>query len=335
MNLQEAIQEMDRRGILIALNLGEHLYCNIEHNCPLAVKLRRNIEDSGVDLQKLLEEFQSTPVDNPFSSLVLPEISTRFSVSIGEKDIEFNLDDILETRIGKQLELKFDEFEVKTSSFNRIGKYLYESYRSEVRKVREAKVLPQLVFSVEEMFRFNCVITADGDGYLFLFPLEYNPQYIVNGGVRYKLTDEDIEALRYLVCLNIPVTRNNKVLTPILIYQDGRRFLHYHGSDDYNCWGTITLHRDWDGTLDSLHRLFLTIKGALYTVNNDSPLLNSPPGFPHIQDLYGRSIRLGREGELENIEDSQVEQPPRETSVPQEVRATRATRATGWGRERR
>jgi len=181
-----------------------------------------------------------------------------------------------------------------------------------------------LSFDTRELLASNCLVTTDRDKYVFLFPVEYKPEYLVRDGTRYKMADEDIEATTRQVYLKFIVTKNNRFTSASLHDGTGDKFQHYHGDSVYDCWGNVRLPTQWDGRLRSLVRLVTTLMRSLATVNLNSILEHDPPSMPDTDGLEDRATELGKEGEIE----VQDETAPAEGWTTGEAR-------TGWGTRRR
>ena len=315
MNLQDTVQALEAKGVTVALDVGVHRYCSLDSNCPLAVQLRRLTTDADITLEQLLEGYQEATAPDPVD-YTLPEFDGRVTLKIAGKDLELDFNDVISEQIRITVERKLREIEGISNDVRRTGTSLYQSYLREIQRQRSSQVLPQMDYSVSSLLEAGCLITGSDRIYIFLFPSEYNPQYIIRNGTRYKLSDDDITAIKTKIYFKLTVTKEGKFLRADVLNTGGNKFFHYHGDRNYDCWGEVVLPERWDRRLASLSRLVHTLVMSLTTINYNSLLMREPPHMPYIDGLLERSTELGREGEIE------------ETPV-----ATPAIR-TRWGRRR-
>lgn len=329
MNLTEAIQALEAKNIAIAINLGTHQHCAIDSNCPLAVELRRLMVDAGVTLEQLLEGYVAVTAPDPVN-YNLPEIGGKVAITIAGKEIELELNEIIGEQIKLAMDRKRRELGEQEQRVKNLGGGLYSSYLSAIAEARKTKSLPQLRFIRQELMKANCHVTRNGDSYIFLFPTEYHPEYLVHSSdgrevaVRCKLADEDIEAIRQEAWIELTV-RGNRFLNAMLLNREAKGIQHYHGSRTSACWGRVKIPREWDGTLKSLVDLKALIVGSLATINTNSLLNHSPSGMPYYRDLINRSTELGREGTVAPPPEPQTTPQPRDAVGREE------TPRGGWG----
>ena len=325
MNLQETVQALEQNNIQIALDVGVHRYCDINSNCPLAVELRKITNESGVTLAQLLEGFvtgQEAPPEPV--SYELPEFDSKATIRIAGTNVELNLEDALRAQLGDALDKKRREFRGLGGRITALGDSLYHSYLNQVSELKRTKTLPQLEFPNRDVIRANCLITANNTHYIFLFPRGYSPEYIVTRGMRYKLADRDVKALKRDVYISYTITKERKILNAKILDDKGEGFRHYHGNTGEDCWGAVHIPERWDGSLGSLADFTAQLMGALHTLNKDSPISRQPNGMPHMDGLMERSTELGEEGHPE-----EREQPEGgwTTDTPRRWGQRRATRA--------
>jgi hypothetical protein len=326
MNLRETIQALEAKGITVANDLGVHENCAIDSNCPKAIEVRKIIGESGVTLEQLLEGFTQPEVESP--AIELPEINGDAEISVAGRRLKLDFNSIIKDELRSLIRRKLSQIEEHSGHLKNIGYGWNSYYQREIARVRTTKVLPQLSFPIEELSRTGCMITSQGDNYVFLFKTEYHPEYIVSDGVRFKLSDNDTALLKGDTMLKYVITRERKFLTkPALLNDKGSKFYHYHGSGS-DCWGTITFPTTWDGTLNSLYQESITLMKSLITINRNSPMNREPAGMPNLQDLFSRATRLGMEGVIDRpippVETPQDDGSRFTTDIPQPVR--------GWGR---
>ena len=326
MNLSETIQALEAKNIAIAINLGTHQHCAIDSNCPLAVELRRIMVDAGVTLEQLLEGYTAVTAADPVS-YNLPEIDGKVAITIAGTTVELDLSDIASTELRTAMTRKDGELREREVSIHRLGNSLYHSYLRAIAQARESPILPQLSFSRTALMKANCHITCDGNSYIFLFPTEYKPEYMVHcseyrTGVitRYKIADEDIETLKEEVWLQL-VVRGDRFLHAQLVKRTGRGLLHYHGDEDGDCWGNVRIPPSWDGTLESLCELKTLIMNSLATINTTSLMHHHPLGKLPFQEVLDRCTRIGIEGAI----------PPQPRDTAGRFAAREEAPRTGWG----
>lgn len=298
MNLTDTVKALEAKDVTVALNLGAHEYCTIDSNCPLAVELRRLMLDAGVTLVELLEGYTAVTAPDPVMSYDFPEMSAKVSILIAGKTIEFELDDVVSEGMKAAIDERFRAVDARMMSVRQLGNSLYSTYLQAIRRAGETNTLPQLEFSRTDLMQVGCLISGEGDTYIFLFPREYKPQYLVSNGVRYKMADEDIESVKRDIFLEFRI-RDNRFLSASIYKATGGKLEHYHGTDRSDCWGHVTIPRSWDRRLPSLKRLADLIMNSLVTINLDSLMMRDPADMPHIDRLKDRSTELGIEGEIE------------------------------------
>lgn len=314
MTLFETVQALEAKNITIALDLGVHQSCALDSNCPLAVQLRKLIADAGITLEELLEGYQEVTAPDPVDmDRVLPAVSAILHMHLLGQEMHINLGEDATHEFGVAVKRKIEELEHGIYTLRGIGRTLYSSYLAEIRRSRDNGSLPQLSFTVTELLTANCLITSRDRKYVFIFPAEYRPRYIVHRHTRHQLSDEDAKSLERNIYIKFTINQNHNFFRADTITSDGRKFRHYHGNGQYDCWGEVTLPNRWDGHLSSLTRLNHTLIMSLGTINRGSVLDNDPPHMPDVEDLMENSTELGREGE---VSEHPVEQP---------------TRGRGWG----
>lgn len=299
MNLHQTVQALEAKNITVAINLGQHSHCPIDSNCPLAIELRRTMADAGVTLPELLEGYREVIVSEPVN-IVLPEFDGRATIRVAGEDLHLDFSRIIGDQLKGVVDRKLRELEALESNFKELGRNLFRSYLYEIEKTRNESVLPQLTFSGEELIQTHCLTSGVDGNYVFIFPEEYKPEYIVKDGIRYKLSDAHIKVLIREVYLRFIISKENEFLSATLLDVRSGKFQHYHGNGHEDCWGAVTLPQTWDGTIRSLYGLATNLTKALATINHNSLMQSEPPNIPfHISTLLEKSTELGREGELE------------------------------------
>ena len=323
MNLQETVNALERvrtekypEGITVAITLGEHSFCLLDSNCPIAIQLRRIVEETGVTLPQLLEglDFPTAP---KLISSDLPEIDGAVTIAIAGKRVELDLSSVIKSQIRESIWQKIQEVNDQARRVENLGNSLYMTYLREIEKARTNNVLPQLSFPISKLIKYNFYITAQGEEYVFISPIKYHPEYIVNNGIRYELLQEDKKELERDIYIQISIV-SGKFVSILLLDDIGDKFQHYHGRN-YDCWGTNKIPDSWDGTLESLHNLKMTLMFSLTTINYNSIMMREPGGLTEVGELLYKSTELGREGEMRE-------------PVPDQSAAPSPSRRAHWGR---
>ena len=178
-----------------------------------------------------------------------------------------------------------------------MGEDLYRNYINTIRETKRTMTLPQCRIWAGELLQYNCTVAyGDANSYLFIFPVEYSPQWVVTGENRYHLCEKHIEALKIRGIYAIyQILRDNRLIRPKLVNRDLSKFRHYHG-DGEDCWGALKFPKVWDGSLKTLADMNFAVESALHTINRDSPMLSSPRGMPRLIDIFDKSTLEGKEG---------------------------------------
>ena len=308
MKLQETVRVLEVKHIEVALDLGEHVNCELDSNCPLAIQLRKIIGESGLTLPDLLEGYQAITAPEPVI-IELPTISGEALINVAGKDIKVDLTEIVQGQLKEALERKLHDLDRDGRYVKVIGRGLYSTYLNEIAKLRDNHVLPQLKVPIEDLIKYGAYITEEDGNYVFLFQTDFHPEYIVNNGIRYKLCDEDIAAIRREAYLGITVTPQGRVFSLRLLDKAGTKMEHYHGGRT-DCWGQVNLRLEGGIiSLKALHRICVVAMNSLITINLNSLMQHSPPHMPSVEQLLKRSTKLGREGELAAPESTSDVQP--------------------------
>ena len=308
MKLQETVKVLKVKHIEVALDLGEHINCELDSNCPLAIQLRKIIGESGLTLPDLLEGYQAITAPEPVT-IELPTISGEALINVAGKDIKIDLTEIVQGQLKEALERKLYDLDRDRRYIEDIGEGLYRSYLTEIAKLRNNHVLPQFKAPIEDLIRYRTHITEEDGNYIFLFQVNFHPEYIVRDGIRYKLRDEDAIAIRREAYLEIIVTPQGRVLGLRLLNMAGDKLGHYHGRAT-DCWGQVNLQLERGIiSLKALDRIKTVAMNSLITINYNSLMQHTPPEMPPIRQLLERSTELGREGELGAPEPTPDAQP--------------------------
>jgi hypothetical protein len=301
MTLNDVIQALELKGILVANNIGEHGNCDISSNCPKAIEVRKIINESGLTLAAILEAVQEIQsLDAPSKQITvdaLPEINCMAEVHIGDQTVQVDMTSMVEAATRTAIHNKLDELNnLKTKMLNTImgcNKALNDQI---VGLKRKKDTPPQLSFTLESILNSKAMCTSIEGNYVIIFPLRYHPEYIYKDGGRFRITDPEV--LTRDVYLTYTISTINKILKTELHNKDGSKFSHYHGNNEYDCWGNIKMPTVWDGKLESLWILTTQLEKSLVTINYNS-MMNSgrPIGLPTAESLLESAVKLGIEGQ--------------------------------------
>ena len=356
MNLKDIMLAMDTiPEAAIALDLGVHAACEFDSNCPKAIRLRTLIQESGINMAQILQGYATvssqSPPDRPINiDTLFPASNTNvdghITVDIMGKRQTFDLSDEIRRQVISQLSSRLRTIQETQVSVGRIADSLYHAYSQAIDKARNSKVVPQLEFPAKELLANKIISNKRTEGgYNFYIPTTYKPLYLIDNGIRYKIADMDIGAIKRDNCfLKIQVNSSKTFQAVTLVTAEDVELNHYHGRAGQDCWGTMRLPERWDGTARQLQQITHERMGALVTVNYNSILTHEPINMPTDRQLRSRVIEMGREGELRPQADNE---PPitftmrpdgtigAETPLVQVPVPLTQTRA-GWGnRERR
>jgi hypothetical protein len=162
---------------------------------------------------------------------------------------------------------------------------------------------------------------------------------VVQDGIRYALAEADKKAIVRDAVLGFKFSHDLIPLSVLIYNTDFSKFHHYHGTGGDDCWGTVSVPKKWDGSVDQLVRLKHLLLGSLKTINASSLMDNGAGcGMPNIFDMRDRATKLGKEGVLRKRTRRAQDEPSPHTDEDGEA-APRWGIATGWAartnRERR
>jgi hypothetical protein len=306
-------------NITVGMDFSIHSYCLLESNCPKAIELRKVLTDNSISI-KDLEKHQETPVER-LKHISLAQSSNIIKVTILGRVVEVDIGDITNTQIKEAIMNKYEELSACTGQFTSLGLSLYKTYTDEIGKIKTARNLTQLEFSLDEMKTYPHYLTVMDKRYWLCFPGVYEPQYIYTNGDRYEICEAHKKLLRRELLIAYTITSEFKIYSVKLHTINGMKFQHYHGNASNDCWGTIKLPAFWDRRLITLSALTKTLFNSLTTVNKDSLMLSVPPNFPDIMDLFSHSTKMGREGFPKEV--------AKETVAPNTAASPRPW-GTGW-----
>jgi len=309
MNLKEVMDSIETiPNVSIALDLSVHQLCNFDSNCPKAIRLRELIAGAGIDMGQILQGYAQITSQPALNRPITPEelipnidstTDGRVGITVAGITQTFDFTDQIRQQLRRNLLERIRRIQVERASIGTIANSLYLAYTRAMYRAKENRVVEQLHFPIAELLA-NKVISnkGEGGGYDFFFPVTYEPGYLIESGIRYKISRADRERIRRdNLFLKITITSSKTFHDVTLIYNDSRIFQHYHGSS-WDCWGSMTLPSRWDGTVRQLQQIVHERMGSLSTINLNSILLHQPTGMPADEVLKTRATRLGREGEI-------------------------------------
>ena len=301
MTLQQTIEVLGNLNIQTALDVGVHANCDLQSNCPIAVQLRKVVGEAHITGEQLLTGLAAITVSPPEAiHFELPKVEAIADLNIAGIPVRLDLAPVINPQLTRFYQGYITQLQNGSRQLATMGRGLYSSYALAIQESRKLKELPQLIFTIPDIIKANCMVTSGGSNYFFLFPRLYSPQYIVTRGVRYKIADTDIIHLIHKINVQLTISRDNRFVDMRILNEHGEKFVHYHGRAGGDCWGQVTRPPIWDKRLRSLENLIIQLMGSLSTINKDSMLEREPPGMPHIDVLFGRSTRQGEEGLMED-----------------------------------
>lgn len=310
-------------GMSIGLNLGEHGYCEIRSNCPLAVRLRTMVEEMGIDLEKFINEYQETPPD-PLTfadwSNTISEVEGDLSLTIGGQTFHLDYTTIVTDHLKQAIQTRLTRMRDIEQSLVRLKQDYYSTYKNEVllRRERRGLTLPGSFTSVDlASWGITMGTGYNGSNYEFILPLPYDPAFVFSRGQKYAILERHQQALRRdNVVLFLDITPNYKFRRAQTMQRVAKErkshytsFSHYHGSGGDDCWGSVVLPAKWEGTIGQLLRLRDELAVSLTTINKDSLMNSHPVDMLAIQTIMEKATQLGTEGEVTRSPDSDPDKP--------------------------
>jgi len=329
-------------GISIAQDFGVHQHCRIDSNCTEAIKLRKVLSETNIDLDTMILEWSKISPNAgqiKLKEFRLPDISGKVKLDVAGQTIEVDLENSIREQLEHSLRYRLEDLRMAKADLAAFAREMNKVYLDSVRSARSVRVLPQINIFFGDLLKHRCIVSAiDKHTYGFLLPLDYHPQWIWTGGVRYKLHNKHIEKIRQEVYAIFPITVGKKFLSPYLVDIEGKKFFHYHGKER-DCWGQLRMPETWDGTLQQLVDLNYRMQSALATINRDSLMLHNPADrdsktkLPNVKTLQAKAKRVGKEDEIEkgarelivndgdiDTQDSRVWGEPQEVTIAEERR---------------
>lgn len=306
MNLAESVEalaflrtEAYPQGIIIADDLGVHAQCDINSNCPEAIKMRKYMTEAGVSLTDLIDGYNNS-IERPSRPAEVPPMpahsgkaTIQVAGQIFEVDLTPQIDQQLRVATGDGVARMQRDHERLIN----LGDSLYSNYQRAITEARKTRQLPQVMHPIKDMIKYRVIITMDSNGnYVYMFPHRYEPDSIVSDGYRYELSEADKRRIHQDIFVVFYITRAKKILRPIMLDAAGNMFSHYHGNRNGECWGHVQLPTTWNGSLKTLGDIAYSLKAAVCTINRNSILNGHPVDMPPIDTLFRRSTKLGKEG---------------------------------------
>lgn len=298
MNLRETISALAANNVLVGIDLGVHANCDLGSNCPLAVKVRKIIKDSGISMEAIWKEYD-VPDERALKStdINITDINAKTTVNIHGRSIEIDITDTVSDVMKDAILNKIRLINHDIGRIRNLARDMNKNCIREIAEAKRTKILPIFDFPVDELLKYGCTFSSQGGDYIFLFKSTYRPQYIFSRGYRYQLCSRHINKLTREVNFMFRINRDWHYTEVSVLDNHGHKFHHYHG-DRYDCWGHVDISSRWDGTLEHLVSQLRILEGSLATINKDSPMNEHPPGLYSIETLGKDAVCLGAEGEL-------------------------------------
>lgn len=286
-------------GIIVPKDYGNHAYCSMDSNCPEAVKVRKVLEEAGIELKDLIDCWltrEGDPPPPPFQWRDI-DVSGKAYVNIGGSRVEVDIGNTIQWQLEDQMNRKWQQFQRFQQHYSSLARDMFHAYAYHFIEARRVKGLPQLSFPIKDMLQYRCMITScNQESYAFIFPFHYEPEHIYANRKVYRIHQDHRTVLARDVYVYLTVWINKEIAEPSLIYENGSKFEHYHGHG-YDCWGAVKQIKKWDGKLSSLYQYVKMLENAQKTINRDSLMMTNPAGFPAFPDVFAASKYLGKEGE--------------------------------------
>ncbi len=327
MNLRDTVKALEVKNIEVAVDLGDHQRCELDSNCPVAIQLRQVITEAKLSLPELLEAYatvtqrtEETPSPIPIK---LEGVSWKTTLDLYGKRIDVDLTEVVKDQLDYKTRDVLDKIKGYKSKLERLGSGLYNSYLSEIERLRTSHTLSQYRFTDEELARYRVMVSEQDGNYAFCFTVNYNPLYLVRNSIRSAISPPDIAAIKREDCiLKIIVTPQARVLGIIILTNTGAKLSHYHGRGG-DCWGTVDT-KIKSLSLREIERLKINVMGALATINVNSLMQHEPAGMPRVEDLLSRATEMGREGVIDT--------PASSTGEGESPGWVNTQARRGWGR---
>jgi hypothetical protein len=299
--LYQVLDLLKQKDIEVALNVGEHQYCSIQSNCPMAIKLRKMIEDMGLVLDDALKDYKPDRVDPLYRVPAINPVPAELTVTMGGEPVKIDMSRVITQEVKNGIESHFDNLRRRSEKLEHYAQSLHQTYMNEIYNLRKTKVLPALDFSITDLHKAGVYAGCSpvDNMYIFYTPMVYEPHYLYSGGIRYEISDEDKLRLyvKDLYLKSSILQRNMTFYSHTIIRSSGTKLVHYHG-DRSDCWGNVKIAVKWDGTLRNLSKVTHELIMSIITINGDSLMRRDPTGFPTYQQLFERARKIGREGEM-------------------------------------
>jgi len=300
-NIEETIRALENKGVAIALDIGEHSRCGIDTNCPVAIQLRKLVIESGLSFVQIMEGYTETTAEPLVNfNLDTSKVSGKTEVVIMGKKLEIDVTDMVNQSVKEALASKLTQIERETGRLASYGNSLHDTYVLEIERQRTSKSLRQFRASIEDLVKYEVMITEEEGGYVFLFKEHYNPETYVDGGVRYAINPVHAKRIARDCYLKILTNAEGNIVSTSLLDSSGGKLRHYHGSDRRDCWGNVNLSatKGKDFNLASMNKVRRMAMGAVQTINMNSLLNHTPTDMPTAEEVREKGIKLGKEGDM-------------------------------------
>ncbi len=298
MNIEDTLQVLEDKGIIIAQDIGEHARCSLDSNCPVAIQVRKSILEAGIKVEDLMAGYQELKREKLVEIPPVVDLSGKATINLAGKNIEVDLSDIIQGQVDAIIRGRIRNLETQTEHLGALGLHLHNTYLEAIKSLRKTRVLPQFKVAIPDLVKYKCYITEENSRYVFLFPTEYKPEYLITNGVRFKMAANHVAQCRRDAYLKMQITpEGNTYSIEILVggIEGLRKLVHYHGRGN-DCWGSVSTKLPHGFTLESVWKLKEIAMRSVATVNLDSLMERQPTGMPHVDELKNMATVLGKEG---------------------------------------
>jgi hypothetical protein len=328
----------------VALNMGEHAYCSVESNCPVAVKLRKILIEAGIDFDELKTKIPEQVNDISIidrAGVNLDDVTDTVTATVFGTEITIPVQNIIKPEFVSTVQNYIYNLKQKRIRLDSYAYALQDTFNNELAKARRKVVLPTLEIPFHEAAGVTILANNREEVYEIYVPTVYAPKLIYDDGVNYQLDEADrVKIERKNLYMRYRIRPDKVIVDTILVTDKGEGLEHYHGRSGHDCWGTVETMSKWDGSIKQLRQRTLLLERSLVTINYNSLLRRDPSGMPGADSVMSRATahKLGVVGEIEQRKEALVQEinttsPVTHTVLPTET--TVATGARGWGLVRR
>ncbi len=292
-SLLDGIALLESKGYGYGGDIGSHSSCFLMSSCSLAIKVRKEFKERGIQIPDELEipdKIESNPF-NINNEEIRRDFKMSFLYSVEDREVVIDMTEMLRPASLRKIQEHLSRERIR---FQRLSVVLQQSYLRAMRAIKDSPVQLNIPISVQQELRLFIGTNVQG-GYTFTFEEEYHPVEIVDHLILYKITPEYQELLKREVYLEFLFNRAGILSRASLRNLDGSKFIHYHG-DGNDCWGTVAVKHLWDGDLGKLNNLRERMVRSLILINGDSLITHGPSGLPTYEDVFRAAKKQGEEG---------------------------------------